>query len=282
MVLVDFWTYSCINCIRTLPYLKELNAKFAADGLVIVGVHTPEFEFEKSRDNVAQAISQYGIKYLVAQDNDYATWQAYDNLYWPAKYLIDANGHVRYTHFGEGQYAETEAAVASLLSESGQQAVAPGAGPADYTLAAGRSPEMYLGDARSQNLASPERYTVGVSQQFSLPPQLPLNRFAFAGQWTVGEENATAAAGARLELRFVANDVYLVLVPPAGGDEVTVMLDGRPIAASAAGEDVRDATVTVDASRLYHLVNLRGAVGEHTLSLVFRHGQTGAFAFTFG
>ena len=282
VVLVDFWTYSCINCIRTLPYLNDWHAKYKDAGLVIVGVHTPEFAFERSRANVAKAIQQHGIGYLVAQDNDYATWEAYDNLYWPAKYLVDARGRLRYAHFGEGKYGETESVIRTLLAEAGREATTNASEMKDYALVGGRTPELYLGAARQANLASPERFVGGQALSFSLPSNLPRDRFAFAGEWTIEEEYARPAAGARLDLQFYADDVYVVLVPGEQPDEVEVLLDGRPLDASTAGADSVRSLVEVAEPRLYHLVNLRGSPGEHRLSLLFRHGGSGAYAFTFG
>jgi cytochrome c biogenesis protein CcdA/thiol-disulfide isomerase/thioredoxin len=282
VVIVDFWTYSCINCIRTLPYLNDWHAKYADDGLVILGVHTPEFEFEKSRDNVARATQQYGIQYLVAQDNNYATWEAYDNLYWPAKYIIDANGRVRYTHFGEGEYEKAEAVIRTLLAEAGMKAAADGGSIGGYALAPGRTPETYLGAARLGPLASPEPVRPGTQQEFSLPERLQRDQFALAGTWTLAPEHAQAGEGARLDIRFFADKVYLVLTPESGGDEVEVLLDGRRVGDGSAGADALDGVVEVNEPRLYTLVDLRGQPGEHTLTLRFLRGGTNAYAFTFG
>lgn len=282
VVLVDFWTYSCINCIRTLPYLNEWHDRYGDEGLVIIGIHTPEFEFEKSRGNVERATQQYGIEYLVAMDNGYATWQAYDNLYWPAKYLVDANGRIRYTHFGEGEYQETEEVIRALLAEAGTAAVAGESGLSGYTLSSERTPELYLGAAREEHLLSSGRYSVGEPQRFSAPDKLPLHFFSFTGEWLVEREYAQPGPGAQLDLHFRADQVYLVLTPEEDGATVEVMLDGRPVAESVAGGDVQGGILQLDGSRLYHLVNQRGVPSAHILSLRFETGSTRAFAFTFG
>lgn len=281
VVIVDFWTYSCINCLRTLPYLNAWHEKYNDEGLVILGIHTPEFEFEKSHANVVKATLQNGIQYPVAQDNSYATWNAYNNRYWPAKYIVDAQGRVRYIHFGEGKYEETEQVIRALLAEAGAAPLEE-TSTTGYTVTAGRTPETYLGAARQRALASPEQFTVGQSLRFSLPDALPRGRFALQGDWTVEKEQALAGQGARLDLQFYADKVYLVLTPSAQGEKLEVTLDGQPIASAASGSDVRDALATVTEPRLYELVDLRGQAGEHRLSLVFRQGGTGAYAFTFG
>jgi len=279
VVLVDFWTYSCINCIRTFPYLKAWDERYRKDGLTIVGVHSPEFAFEKEADNVEGAIADNGIRYPVAQDNDFATWQAYGNQYWPAEYFIDAEGNVRYAHFGEGEYDEKERVIRELLAEAGH--------PAGKGMAGGRgisasrqvtTPETYLGAARA------ERFTNAMlspgSHDFAAPAELPLNEFAFRGSWRISLESATAAGDARLDLHFGARRVYLVLGSPGRERQVQVLLDGKPIEASAAGADVEDGVVTVSDQRLYNLVDLPRA-GDHVLRLLPEAGVSG-YAFTFG
>jgi cytochrome c biogenesis protein CcdA/thiol-disulfide isomerase/thioredoxin len=279
VVLVDFWTYSCINCIRTLPYLKAWDAKYRKDGLTIVGVHTPEFPFEREASNVETAIEENGIRYPVAQDNEQATWNAYGNQYWPAEYFIDAQGRVRYVHFGEGEYGEKEKVIRGLLAEAGKQvkgqetqvhAVAPSA-----TVS---TPETYLGAARA------ERFTNAMlspgSHAFTAPKSLPANEFAYHGRWNISLDSATAAAGASLDLNFGARRVYLVLGSPGHDRKVTVLLDGRPISSSDAGSDVHGGAVTVTGQRLYNLVDLP-KVGHHVLSLEPEAGVEG-YAFTFG
>ena len=228
VVLVDFWTYSCINCIRTLPYLKAWDAKYRKDGLTIVGVHTPEFPFEREAGNVEAAISENGIRYPVAQDNDQATWNAYGNQYWPAEYFIDAQGNVRFVHFGEGEYGEKEKVIRDLLAEAGRtvkggetdvHAVAP-----STTVT---TPETYLGAARAErftnSMLSPGRHDL------TAPDSVPPNEFAYRGRWKIALDSATAEAGASLDLNFGARRVYLVLGSPGHDRRLRVLLDGRPI-----------------------------------------------------
>jgi cytochrome c biogenesis protein CcdA/thiol-disulfide isomerase/thioredoxin len=279
VVLVDFWTYSCINCIRTLPYLKAWDAKYRKDGLTIVGVHTPEFPFEREASNVESAIEENGIHYPVAQDNEQATWNAYGNQYWPAEYFIDAQGEVRYVHFGEGEYGEKEKVIRDLLAEAGREvrgretsvkAVAPSA-----TVT---TPETYLGAARA------ERFTNSMlspgSHDFTAPKSLPANEFAYHGKWSIALDSATAAAGASLDLNFGARRVYLVLGSPGHGRKVKVLLDGQPISSADAGADVHGAAATITGQRLYNLVDLP-EVGQHVLTLEPEAGVEG-YAFTFG
>lgn len=281
VVLVDFWTYSCINCIRTLPYVTSWYEKYKDQGLVVVGVHTPEFEFEKKTSNVADALVRHGITYPVAQDNDYATWQAYHNRYWPAHYLIDAKGHIREYHFGEGHYQETEEAIQALLREAGQivssntNVVTPEAPGTNVT------PETYLGADRMERFVSPEPVT-GQEQAFSLPASVSQNAFAYGGRWIVTPERAVAGQDARLRLHFQGKKVFLVMAPEKPGTQpkVTVFLDNQPITSSVAGSDVQDGLVTVGEDRLYELVDLGENAGEHQLDL---YGEIGlmVYAFTF-
>jgi cytochrome c biogenesis protein CcdA/thiol-disulfide isomerase/thioredoxin len=279
VVLVDFWTYSCINCIRTLPYLKAWDAKYRRDGLTIVGVHTPEFPFEREAGNVEAAIDEDGIHYPVVQDNEQATWNAYGNQYWPAEYFIDAQGRVRFVHFGEGEYGEKEKVIRDLLAEAGRtvnggetrvHAVAPST--------AVTTPETYLGAARA------ERFTNSMLSpgwhDFTAPDSLPANEFAYHGRWRVALDSVTAGAGASLDLNFGARRVYLVLGSPGKDRRVKVLLDGRPISGEDAGSDVDGSAVTVTGQRLYNLVDLP-RVGHHVLTLEPEAGVEG-YAFTFG
>jgi cytochrome c biogenesis protein CcdA/thiol-disulfide isomerase/thioredoxin len=280
VVLVDFWTYTCINCIRTLPYLKAWDAAYRRSGLTIVGVETPEFAFEREAGNVAGAIAQFGLRYPVVQDNDMGTWNAYANEAWPADYLIDARGNVRYVAVGEGDYARTETAIRALLAEAGSP-VGARSRPSDVVVPSQETtPETYLGVARAQGWANgPLRGLHDYGQLGSRP--LALNEFAYSGTWTIDAQPATAGPGAGVDVEFQAKNVYLVLSSP--GDEprpVQVLLDGRPIAAADAGADVHDGTVTVRRQRLYTLVSLPRAE-RHRLTLRFAQGLS-AFAFTFG
>jgi cytochrome c biogenesis protein CcdA/thiol-disulfide isomerase/thioredoxin len=281
VVLVDFWTYTCINCIRTLPYLKAWDTTYRGKGLTIVGVHTPEFAFEHDAGNVQSAISRFGLHYPVAQDNNMGTWNAYGNEYWPADYLIDANGHVRYAAAGEGDYAQTETAIRALLAEAGKSVGGGMSHPTDVVRPSEvATPETYLGTARAQGWHNPPQ--AGVHDYgASAPAQLGLNEFALIGTWSIGEQPATAVSGAGVDVEFEAKNVYLVL--SSAGERprtVHVLLDGRPIAARDAGADVHDGDVTVTGQRLYSLVSLP-ADQEHRLSLRFAPGVSG-YAFTFG
>jgi thiol-disulfide isomerase/thioredoxin len=279
VVLVDFWTYSCINCIRTFPYLKAWDRRYRKDGLTIVGVHSPEFPFEREADNVETAIHENDIRYPVAQDNELDTWNAYANQYWPAEYFIDAHGRVRYAHFGEGEYEEKEKVIRELLTEAGEQvpsretrvkAVVPSASVT--------TPETYLGAARAERFTNP-RLSPG-SHDFTAPKALAADEFAYRGRWRISLDSATAVQDSSLSLDFGARRVYLVLGSPGAERRVQVLLDGRPISASDAGADVRAGAVTVTRQRLYSLVDLP-RVGHHVLTLKPESGVTG-YAFTFG
>jgi cytochrome c biogenesis protein CcdA/thiol-disulfide isomerase/thioredoxin len=280
VVLIDFWTYTCINCIRTLPYLRAWDAEYRDDGLEVVGVHSPEFAFEKEAGNVEEAIADYGIDYPVVQDNEFGTWNAFGNQYWPAKYLIDADGHVRYAHFGEGAYDVTEEAIRSLLAEAGDARLGnPAEATADTADPDLRTPETYLGYERAQGwvegpLAGATRYEAPEASE------LDPNEFAFGGGWRVGPESATALDDATITLRFQAPRVFLVLGSPGEPRRLGVELDGEPIDDRFAGEDVSGAAATTFGQRLYRLVDLPDA-GDHTLTLRFEPGIAG-YAFTFG
>jgi cytochrome c biogenesis protein CcdA/thiol-disulfide isomerase/thioredoxin len=278
VVLVDFWTYTCINCIRTLPYLEAWDRRYRRDGLTIVGVHTPEFPFEREAGNVEEAIGADGIRYPVVQDNEQATWNAYGNQYWPAEYFIDASGDVRYVHFGEGEYGEKERVIRELLAEAGDRVGRSGSGAHGIAPSAGvTTPETYLGDARAERFTNP-MLSPGL-HDFSAPAALPANEFAYHGRWRIGFDSATAEGGS-LDLDFGARRVYLVLGSPGGPRRVGVELDGRPISAAAAGSDVHGGTVTVRGQRLYSLVDLP-SVQHHVLTLTPEAGAMG-YAFTFG
>jgi cytochrome c biogenesis protein CcdA/thiol-disulfide isomerase/thioredoxin len=272
VVLLDFWTYSCINCIRTLPELKAWDSRYRRAGLTIIGLHAPEFPFERDPDNVEQAIARNGLRYAVAQDNEFANWSAYGNQYWPAKYLIDARGRVRYTHFGEGEYDATERAIRSLLAEAGHGDLGSRAHARVETALPGATPESYLGSERAARFLN-GAIEPGVHDYelvHGALSVLPLNHLAYSGRWRIAPSHATAAAaGARLHLRFAARRVFLVLGTRGGPRAVDVALDGRP-----------RGRIVVDGHRLYDVVRLpRG--GEHLLTLTLAPG-TEAYAFTFG
>ncbi len=280
VVLVDFWTYTCINCIRTLPYLKAWNAAYAKDGLTIVGVEAPEFEFEKNAGNVADAIGQFGLRYPVVQDNNMGTWNAYGNEYWPADYLIDAKGQVRYATFGEGSYDKTETAIRALLAEAGYQ-VGGKSRPTGVIMPSEiATPETYMGTARGQGwINGPKTGT----HDYGPPPSgaLALNDFAYSGTWDITQQPAEAISEAGVDMEFKAKNVYLVLSSPGERPlPVQVLLDGHPISAADAGADVHKGVVTVRRQRLYSLVSLPDDQ-QHRLSLRFADGVTG-YDFTFG
>jgi cytochrome c biogenesis protein CcdA/thiol-disulfide isomerase/thioredoxin len=276
VVLVDFWTYSCINCLRTLPYLNGWYAKYASRGFTIVGVHTPEFPFEHSAANVAEAIKQNGIHYPVAQDNSYATWDAYNNEYWPAEYLVDAQGNIRLADFGEGEYATKERAIRSLLVEAG----ASGLGGPTHVHAQGPSetqitPETYLGAEKAQRFEN-GAITEGTHDYGSSAAPPGPEDLRYLGQWQLSGSYARAVSGAGLQLNFQARRVFLV----AGSRALRVLLDGRPIPAAAAGGDVHGASATVSFQRLYRIVELP-RVERHVLTLQAAPGVT-AYSLTFG
>jgi cytochrome c biogenesis protein CcdA/thiol-disulfide isomerase/thioredoxin len=280
VVLVDFWTYTCINCLRTLPYLRAWDARYRKRGLTIVGVHTPEFAFEREADNVEQAIAQNRLRYPVAQDNNYATWSAWGNQYWPAKYLIDARGRVRYTHFGEGAYEQTDAAIRALLAEAGADRLGAPARARVETPSNGlATPETYLGYERAERfLPSPLRRG---RARYPGVDELPPLHFALSGTWNVTGESATALDGAAIDARVTARKVFLVLGSEGGRPrEVEVLLDGKPVGAPEAGADVRGGRVRVREERLYRLVAL-DRVQDRRLTLRVPPGVTG-YAFTFG
>jgi thiol-disulfide isomerase/thioredoxin len=280
VVLVDFWTYTCINCLRTLPYLRAWDERYRDRGLTIVGVHTPEFPFERQAGNVERAIAQNGLRYPIAQDNEYATWRAWGNQYWPAKYLIDARGKVRFVHFGEGSYEETEGAIRALLAEAGAHRLGAMAQARVETASPDlATPETYLGYERAEGFVpGPPRPGVG-----RYPPvrELPPVHFALSGEWDVSRQSATAVSGARIEARVTARKVFLVLGSSGGRPRtVEVLLDGRPIGSGEAGADVRSGRVTVREQRLYRLVALP-RVEDRRLTLRVPPGVSG-YAFTFG
>src|ERR1700754_1964546 len=278
VVLIDFWTYSCINCIRTLPYLNAWYERYAKDGLVIVGVHTPEFPFEREASNVEEAIKTEGIKYPVVQDNEDGTWNAYGNLYWPAEYFVDSRGHVRFAHFGEGNYGEKEEVIRELLTEAGHPPGKERSGAhgiaAEPTVT---TPESYLGSARAESFTN-GLITKG-THDFTLQPPGE-NELSYGGEWTITEQPVTAGKDARLDLNFGARRVYLVLGSPRKPRRREVLLDGKPIPAADDGSDVHNGYVTVTNELLYNLVELP-KVEHHTLELVPEEGVQG-YAFTFG
>jgi cytochrome c biogenesis protein CcdA/thiol-disulfide isomerase/thioredoxin len=280
VVLVDFWTYTCINCLRTLPYLRAWDGRYRDRGLSIIGVHTPEFAFEREAENVERAVAQNRIRYPVAQDNDYAVWEAWGNQYWPAKYLIDARGRVRYVHFGEGAYEQTDAAIRALLAEAGADRLGvPARARVEMASDELATPETYLGYERAERfLPGPPR--PGLSR-YPGADVLPPVHFALSGTWNVTPEAATAVADAQIHARVTARKVFIVLSSRNERErEVEVLLDGEPIRPSEAGADVQSGRVTVREERLYRLVSL-DRVEDRRLALVVPPGVAG-YAFTFG
>ena len=293
VVVVDFWTYSCVNCLRTLPYVRAWYDKYKDHGLVVIGVHAPEFAFEKDIDNVRRAVKDLGVDYPVAIDNDYAIWRAFDNRYWPAHYFVDAEGRIRYHHFGEGDYAESEAVIQKLLAEVGAKVadgfVQPDTGGVAMAAAdvASQSPETYVGYSRADNFASPggaERDR-DRDREYTIPSALKTDEWALSGTWNVGDEKATLAkAGGRVAFRFHARDVNFVLGPSADGKPVRyrVTIDGKP-AGDDRGMDVdANGEGTVTSQRLYQLVRVKGDVVDRTFEIEFLDAGVQAFAFTFG
>jgi cytochrome c biogenesis protein CcdA/thiol-disulfide isomerase/thioredoxin len=284
VVLVDFWTYTCINCLRTLPYLRAWDARYRRAGLTIVGVHTPEFPFERDAGNVKAAIAAGRLRYPVAQDNRMATWNAYLNNYWPAKYLVDAGGQLRFVHFGEGAYGATERAIRTLLAEARGRSPGAGARPvrAERAAAGELTPETYLGWQLAQGRAAWEGrlLPMGDHDFGTGTPALPRDQFAFRGRWRIDGRGATAGRGARIEANVRARRVFLVLGSPRRPGTVRVRVDGRPLSDALAGDDVRGGAARVRAQRLYRLVDL-GRVRTARLSLEVARGVSG-YAFTFG
>ncbi len=291
VVLVDFWTYSCINCIRAIPYVKAWAEKYKDQGLVVIGVHAPEFAFEKNVDNVKKAIGDLGIAYPVAIDNDYAIWRAFDNQYWPAHYFIDAEGRIRHHHFGEGEYDQSERVIQELLAEAGKQNVAGGIVDvkATGTEAASnqndvQSPETYVGWQRSENFVD-TKGTVNDAPHVYSAAEPKLNEWGLTGNWTVGAENAGLNdKDGSIYYRFHARDLHLVLGPNADGKPIRfkVTVDGKPPGDSHGVDTDADGNGTVTGQRLYQLVREAGPVGDHTFEIHFLDPGVQAYAFTFG
>lgn len=291
VVLVNFWTYSCINCIRTLPYLRAWAAKYKDQGLTVIGVHTPEFAFEKNTGNIRKAIDKHRISYPVAVDSNYAIWRAFGNHYWPAFYVIDARGQIRHHQFGEGDYDKSEQAIQALLREAGSQATAIDAVPPQASGAEAapdlgnvRSPETYLGYRQASNFASPEGLQADAARDYSIAKP-SLNRWGLSGNWTVNPEQATLnRAGGGITYRFRARDLHLVLGPGADGKPVRfqVTIDGKAPGANHGADIDAAGSGTVMDTRLYQLVRQAGDVGERTFEIRFLDPGVQAFVFTFG
>jgi cytochrome c biogenesis protein CcdA/thiol-disulfide isomerase/thioredoxin len=291
VVLVDFWTYSCINCIRTTPFVRAWAEKYKDQGLVVIGVHAPEFAFEKKIDNVRKAVADAKISYPVAIDNDYKIWRAFENNYWPAHYLIDAKGQIRYHHFGEGNYRQTEQAIQDLIHETGSAKVAASTvttnakgAEASPDLKDIRSGETYIGYEQATNFASPEGLHEDANRTYSVG-DLSLNEWGLSGAWTIGREQATLEqSDGGIAYRFSARDLHLVLGPDASGKPVRfqVTIDGKAPGVDHGADTDADGNGTVTSTRLYQLVRQAGDVEAHNFQIRFLDPGVEAYAFTFG
>jgi len=292
VVVIDFWTYSCINCLRAIPYVEAWSEKYKADGLVVIGVHTPEFAFEKDTANVAKAVRDLKISYPVAVDSNYAIWRAFHNNYWPAHYFIDGQGKIRYHHFGEGEYDQSEKIIQQLLREKNGKLQASGlvkecafGAQAAADLNDLRSPETYVGYARTDNYLSPERITKDAPASYTVPGRIDVNNWGLGGKWDVGAERAMlATAPGKIVFRFHARDLHLVLGPGKDGKPVRfrVLLDGaRPAGDHGADADAQG-NGTVKDYRLYQLIRQKGKIEDRTFQIEFLAPGVQAFAFTFG
>jgi thiol-disulfide isomerase/thioredoxin len=285
VVVVDFWTLTCINWLRTEPYVRAWSEAYRADGLVVVGVHTPEFSFEHDVDRIRLAVQERSIDYPVVVDSDYGVWTAFDNHYWPALYFVDDSGVIRDEHFGEGRYEESERVIQELLGVRRPLVEVQGTGveaEADWDHL--RTPESYLGYGRGERFASPGDVEADRPQEFALPADLPLNGWALSGEWTIGAEAVVSGKpGASVVFRFQARDAHLVL--SHGSDApipFRVLLDGAP-PADAHGEDVDpEGNGVLDHGRLYQLVRQSGDIRARTLTVTFADAGAEAYVFTFG
>ncbi len=292
VVLIDFWTYSCINCLRALPYVEAWSEKYKDAGLVVIGVHTPEFAFEKEQSNVEKAVRDLKVNYAVAIDSDYKIWRAFNNEYWPAHYIIDGKGRIRYHHFGEGEYDESERVIQQLLKENGATSLSAGTVNVSATgveAARGaenvRSPETYIGYHRAENFASAQPLAHDSRQVYTPRNRLSLNQWALGGSWTVSPESAVLqAASGKVVFRFHARDLHLVLGPAKDGKPVRfkVTLDGTPPGEDHGSDTDANGVGTVEEHRLYQLIRQKGAVEDRTFEIEFLDPGVQAFAFTFG
>jgi thiol-disulfide isomerase/thioredoxin len=292
VVLVDFWTYSCINCLRSIPYVRAWADKYKDQGLVVIGVHAPEFAFEKNIGNVKQAVAKLRIDYPVAIDNDYAIWRAFNNEYWPADYFIDAKGQIRHHFFGEGDYAESEKVIQQLLAEAGRGdlsasvvSVSATGAEAASDAADVKSPETYIGFARSENFASPGGAVGDKPHDYATGDLSHLNDWGLSGDWTVGGQSATLnKTDGAIAFRFHARDLHLVLGPGADGKPVRfrVAIDGAAPSESHGADTNADGEGVVTDHRLYQLVRQSGPITDHTFSIQFLDPDVQAYAFTFG
>jgi cytochrome c biogenesis protein CcdA/thiol-disulfide isomerase/thioredoxin len=292
VVLIDFWTYSCINCLRAIPYVKGWAEKYKDQGLVVIGVHAPEFAFEKDADNVRKAVADLKIQYPVAIDGNYAIWRAFDNQYWPAHYFIDAQGRIRHHHFGEGDYEGSEQVIQQLLAEAGRADVSGGHISVNATGAEAAadmtdigSPETYVGYERAENFASPGGAARDAHRTYATPASLHLNEWGLSGDWTVGAERATLnRAGGHVVYRFHARDLHLVLGPASGGSPVRfrVTIDGAAPGNNHGADVDGNGDGAVTGQRLYQLLRQTGPIDDRTFEVRFLDPGVSVYAFTFG
>ncbi len=277
VVVIDFWTYSCINCQRTQPYLNDWYSKYHKEGLEIIGVHAPEFSFERVKKNVAQAVEDEAIKYPVALDNSFATWQAYDNRYWPAKYVVDAEGKVRYEHFGEGAYDETERVIQALLAEKGATDLPTVVSDETPPSALGQTPETYLGYARTERFSNSSEFKADEAVTYSLDSSPSNGYWSLGGTWSMGKESSVAGqAGATLVLSFTGSEVYLVMDGPRGARVQVTAPESTPTV-----DRGKDGAITLDGPRLYHIAHYSSQQQGRAIKLTFPDGAS-VNAFTFG
>ena len=292
VVLIDFWTYTCINWLRTLPYVRDWAEKYREHGMVVIGVHTPEFSFEHDLENVRRSARDMRVSYPIAIDNDYAIWDAFDNHYWPALYLVDAQGHIRSHHFGEGAYEQSEMMIQQLLAEAGiggidDELVSVDASgveaAADWDSL--RSAENYVGYERTEHFASPGDAVLDTPHVYAFPARFSLNQWALAGEWTVGEQTiALNAANGRIAYRFHARDLHLVMGRASRGTSVRfrVFLDGQAPGAAHGSDVDEQGNGTVSEQRLYQLIRQPGPIADRQFEIEFLEAGVEAFVFTFG
>ena len=292
VVLVDFWTFTCINSLRPLPYVRAWAAKYKSSGLVVIGVHTPEFSFEKERVNVENMTRSLHLSYPVAIDSNYAIWQAFHNQAWPAQYLVDGKGQIRFQHFGEGDYAAIERIIQMLLKENGATSIDGDTGgvsaegieaPPDWDDA--RSPETYIGYAQAQNFASPERLAKDSASAYTVPSKLALNHWGLAGSWNVNAESAVLqSTPGKIAFRFHSRDLHLVLAPSKNGKPVRfkVTLDGAAPGENCGVDTAPDGAGEIREPRLYQLIRQKGSILDRTFEIEFLDPGAQALDFTFG
>jgi len=296
VVLVDFWTYTCINWLRTLPYIRAWAENYREQGLVVLGVHTPEFPFEHNIENVRQAVEAMRIAYPVAVDNDYAVWNAFNNHYWPALYLFDVDGQIRHHHFGEGDYARSEIMIQRLLAEAGNTSISVGDDLVSGSVAAQgieadadwsdlETPETYLGYERAERFASAEGAEMGISRLYTAPARLRPNHWALVGDWTMGPQAAMlSTANGRIAYQFHARDLHLVMGPTTRGSSVRfkVRLDGQAPGAAHGSDTGAQGDGAVTEQRTYQLIRQPQPIGDRRFEIEFLDPGVEVFAFTFG